>query len=240
MAVEIACFVIIKWLIINLRPYVTKQNLSYACTYIFLCVNRFRSLTSLKVFTICFSILTMSPTATPIEETSSTTSSPLPTSSLITKMSTLSLSSSPSTTAPRSWKKLVSYAGLLINKRFFIYCKLMHDEGAAVNRGQAEGQWDYVAVVFPTELSLVKLWDHMTSNNETFHRQWNIWAGNIWKSMMSKGNCVLLSARLSAREISFHTAGYLTNHLKAGTSVMVNFVSLESQSSSQLHLGKQN
>ena len=202
-----------------MRPYVTKQNLSYTCTYIFLCVNRFRFLTSLKVFTICFSILTMSPTATPIEETSSTT---------------LSLSSSPSTTAPRSWKKLVSYAGLLITKRFFIYCKLMHDQGATVNRGRAEGQWDYVAVVFPTELSLVKLWDHMTSNNETFHRQ-NIWAGNIWKSMTSKGNCVL-----SAREINFHTVGYLTNHLKAGTSGMVNFVSIESQSSSQLHLGKQN
>ena len=54
----------------------------------------------------------------------------------------------------------MSYAGLLITKRFFIYCKLKHDEGTAVNRGQAEGQWDYVAVVFPTELSLVTLRSH--------------------------------------------------------------------------------
>ena len=57
----------------------------------------------------------------------------------------------------------------------------------------------------------------MASNNETFPRQ-NIRAGNILKSMTSKGICVLLSARLSAREINFHTVGYLTNRLKAGTS----------------------
>ena len=54
----------------------------------------------------------------------------------------------------------MSYAGLLITKGFFIYCKLKHDEGKAVNRGQADGQWDYVAVVFPTELSLVTLRSH--------------------------------------------------------------------------------
>ena len=67
----------------------------------------------------------------------------------------------------------------------------------------------------------------MTSNNETYPRQ-NIWAGNIWKSMTSKGNCVLSSARLSPREINFHTVGYLTNHQKLVPRETVYFVSLES------------